>query len=197
MLCVANRRVLASLAQSTQCAYISQIIKQRCHETILTLLIDAFEISKQTHFFLTIHFNRVHCHQSLCFVVVFSVLNYKTKTMEPDQMNRPQSTIAKITNFFSGGNSNTSKTLLKWKISSEQEEWTNKAVDTLVKKLKKQPNGIKNIHEVLKSKSDTSICVTIPRSIDGRLQVNFMYKLRFDEWILSINWIIFINVQLK
>lgn len=101
--------------------------------------------------------------------------------MEPDQMNRPQSTIAKITNFFSGGNSNTSKTLLKWKISSEQEEWTNKAVDTLVKKLKKQPNGIKNIHEVLKSKSDTSICVTIPRSIDGRLQVNFMYKLRFDE----------------
>lgn len=91
-------------------------------------------------------------------------------------MNRPQSTIAKITNFFGGANSNASKTLLKWKQTKEQEEWANKAVDTLVKKLKKQPNGIKNIQEVLKSKSDTSICVTIPRSIDGRLQVKIICK---------------------
>lgn len=85
-------------------------------------------------------------------------------------MNRPQSTISRLTNLFSGANSNTSK-LLKFKQVGEPGEWAIKAVDTLVKKLKKQPNGIKNILEVLKSKSETSICVTIPRSIDGRLQV--------------------------
>lgn len=91
--------------------------------------------------------------------------------MEPDQMNRPQGAIAKITNFFGGANSNASKTLMKWKQSSEQEEWANKAVDTLVKKLKKKKDGIKDIQEVLKAKSATSKCVTIPRSVDGRLQV--------------------------
>lgn len=91
--------------------------------------------------------------------------------MEQDQTNRPQSTISRISNFFSGSNSNTNTKLLKFKQIGEPGEWAVKAVDTLVKKLKKQPNGIKNIMEVLKSKSENSICVTIPRSIDGRLQV--------------------------
>lgn len=91
--------------------------------------------------------------------------------MEPDPSNRPQSTISKITNFFSN-NSNTSKKLLGWKQSGEQEEWAAKAVDVLVKKLKRQKDGIKNITEVLKGRTENSICVTIPRSIDGRLQVS-------------------------
>lgn len=92
--------------------------------------------------------------------------------MEPDQSDgRPQGTIAKITNFFGGGNANASKTLLKWKQSGEREEWANKAVDTLVKKLKKKKDGIRDMQEVLKAKSANSICVTIPRSVDGRLQV--------------------------
>lgn len=97
-------------------------------------------------------------------------MNNQHQMNQQHQMSRPQSTLSKITNFFSGPSSNT-KTLLKWKQSSEQEEWANKAVDTLVRKLKKQTNGIKNITEVLKSRSENSICVTIPRSIDGRLQV--------------------------
>lgn len=91
--------------------------------------------------------------------------------MEPDQSHRPQSTIAKITNFFGGANSGASKTLLKWKQSAEQEEWANKAVDSLVKKLKRKKDGIKDIQEVLKAKTENSKCVTIPRSVDGRLQV--------------------------
>lgn len=91
--------------------------------------------------------------------------------MEIDHSERPPSTISRIANFFRG-NSSTSKTLSKWKQSGEQEEWSAKAVDTLIKKLKKQPNGIKNLQDALRTKSETSKCVTIPRSIDGRLQVN-------------------------
>lgn len=88
--------------------------------------------------------------------------------MDTDETSRP-STFARLTNIFTG-NSNT-KILLKWKQSGEQEEWANKAVETLVKKLRKENDGIKNLQNALQSKSDTSKCVTIPRSVDGRLQV--------------------------
>lgn len=109
--------------------------------------------------------------------------------METDQSEekpRPQSTMSKIANFFTGSNSTTSKTLLKWKQSKEHEEWVNRAVDTLVKKLKRQPNGIRNITEVLKARTENSICVTIPRSVDGRLQVSIVIEFnciryQFDD----------------
>lgn len=110
--------------------------------------------------------------------------------MEPDQSNRPQGTIAKITNFFGGANSSATKTLIKWKQSPEQEEWANKAVDTLVKKLKKKKDGIKDIQEVLKARTPASKCVTIPRSVDGRLQVNSS-----AEMILSHLWVNYRNVK--
>lgn len=123
--------------------------------------------------------------------------NCRTKTMDTDQTNRPQGALARITNFF-GVSSHPGKTLMKWKQSGEHDEWTNKAVDTLVKKLKKQPNGIKNITDVLKAKTEASICVTIPRSVDGRLQVsiyitdayfviNKSLNKRFDFIFISIN----------
>lgn len=98
--------------------------------------------------------------------------------MEIDHSERPQSTVKRIASFFRGSSS-TSKTLLKWKQSGEQEEWSAKAVDTLIKKLKKQPgDGIKNLEHALKTQSEQSHCVTIPRSIDGRLQVNLnQYKI--------------------
>lgn len=95
--------------------------------------------------------------------------------MEPDQSDRPQSTISKITNFFVGSNSNSNSNankLLKWYQSRERQEWRDKAVDALIKKLKKKKNGIKDLQDVLKAKTENSMCVTIPRSVDGRLQVN-------------------------
>lgn len=102
----------------------------------------------------------------IIFIFLFSV------TMDADQSDRPQSTMARITNFFVGSNSNANKSLLKWKQSGERQEWRDKAVDTLVKKLKKKKNGVKDMEDVLRAKTENSICVTIPRSVDGRLQVN-------------------------
>ena len=49
-----------------------------------------------------------------------------------------------------------------------------KAVDVLVKKLKKTPGSIEELERALSGTipiADTK-CVTIPRSLDGRLQVS-------------------------
>lgn len=81
----------------------------------------------------------------------------------------PQSTMSKIGNFFRG-NKNIVK-YIQWKQPAEREEWVNKAVDGLIKKLKKQPGAYQNLENALRTRSSTSECVTIPRTIDGRLQV--------------------------
>ena len=84
--------------------------------------------------------------------------------------------LAKMSSVFSSLLSYTSpqvKSLLKWKHPDEEEKWAEKAVDTLVKKLKKKPNALKDLEDALTSKNGHTMskCVTIPRSLDGRLQV--------------------------
>ncbi|XP_055300164.1 protein mothers against dpp-like [Sitodiplosis mosellana] len=84
-----------------------------------------------------------------------------------DSNGRPLSTFAKITKFFRGNPKQ-----MSWKQSDEKEDWANKAVDALVKKLKKQPHALEKLEQALASKNAQSDCVTIPRSMDGRLQVS-------------------------
>ena len=64
------------------------------------------------------------------------------------------------------------KRLLGWKQGDEEEKWAEKAVESLVKKLKKRPGAIENLEKALANPSEFSPCVTIPRSLDGRLQVS-------------------------
>ena len=54
------------------------------------------------------------------------------------------------------------------------EKWAEKAVDVLVKKLKKTPGAIEDLERALSGNVplDQTKCVTIPRSLDGRLQVS-------------------------
>jgi MAD (mothers against decapentaplegic) family protein 1/MAD (mothers-against-decapentaplegic) family protein 5 len=66
--------------------------------------------------------------------------------------------------------------LLWWKQGDEDAEWVEKAIISLVKKLKKQ-NGVAALRELEKALSLPNYvtkCVTIPiaRSLDGRLQVS-------------------------
>lgn len=63
------------------------------------------------------------------------------------------------------------KKLLGWKQGDEEEKWAEKAVDSLVKKLKKKKGAIEELERALSSPGQPSDCVTIPRSLDGRLQV--------------------------
>ena len=63
------------------------------------------------------------------------------------------------------------KRLLGWKQGDEEEKWAEKAVDALVKKLKKTKGAIEALEQALSCPGQPSKCVTIPRSLDGRLQV--------------------------
>ncbi|XP_073989237.1 mothers against decapentaplegic homolog 1 isoform X2 [Rhodnius prolixus] len=64
------------------------------------------------------------------------------------------------------------KKLLGWKQGDEEEKWAERAVDALVKKLKKKKGAIEDLERALSCPGQPSNCVTIPRSLDGRLQVS-------------------------
>ncbi len=64
------------------------------------------------------------------------------------------------------------KRLLGWKQGDEEEKWAEKAVDSLVKKLKKKKGALEALEKALSNPGEPSECVTIPRSLDGRLQVS-------------------------
>lgn len=64
------------------------------------------------------------------------------------------------------------KRLLGWKQGDEEEKWAENAVDSLVKKLKKRKGDLEELEKALSRPGEPSKCVTIPRSLDGRLQVS-------------------------
>ncbi|XP_060528509.1 protein mothers against dpp-like [Cylas formicarius] len=64
------------------------------------------------------------------------------------------------------------KKLLGWKQGDEEEQWAGKAIDSLVKKLKNRTGAIQELERALSAPGQPSKCVTIPRSLDGRLQVS-------------------------
>ena len=66
------------------------------------------------------------------------------------------------------------KRLLGWKQGDEEEKWAEKAVDSLVKKLKKKKGALEELEKALSRPGEPSKCVTIPRSLDGRLQVQIL-----------------------
>ena len=71
------------------------------------------------------------------------------------------------------------KRLLGWKkgeFRTEQDEkWSEKAVKSLVKKLRKC-NGLDDLEKAITTQDGGSKCVTIPRSLDSRLQVSGQYS---------------------
>ncbi|CAL8326009.1 unnamed protein product [Lota lota] len=62
--------------------------------------------------------------------------------------------------------------LLGWRQGEEEEKWAEKAVEALVKKLKKKKGAMEDLEKALSCPGQPSQCVTIPRSLDGRLQVS-------------------------
>lgn len=79
----------------------------------------------------------------------------------------PMSTLNSLFSFTSPA----VKKLLGWKQGDEEEKWAEKAVESLVKKLKKNKSGYEELVRALSFPGQPSKCVTIPRSLDGRLQV--------------------------
>ncbi|KAL7065466.1 hypothetical protein AAHC03_04472 [Spirometra sp. Aus1] len=83
-------------------------------------------------------------------------------------MSAPVSTLNSLFSFTSPA----VKRLLGWKQGDEEEKWAEKAVDSLVKKLKKKKGALEALEKALSNPGEPSECVTIPRSLDGRLQVS-------------------------
>ncbi|XP_052096426.1 mothers against decapentaplegic homolog 3-like isoform X1 [Mytilus californianus] len=66
------------------------------------------------------------------------------------------------------------KRLLGWKkgdSSERDDKWSEKAVKSLVKKLKKT-GGLDELEKAITRQDESTKCITIPRSLDGRLQVS-------------------------
>ncbi|XP_038841626.1 mothers against decapentaplegic homolog 3-like, partial [Salvelinus namaycush] len=67
------------------------------------------------------------------------------------------------------------KRLLGWKrgeqIHGQEEKWCEKAVKSLVKKLKKT-GQLDELEKAITTQNINTKCITIPRSLDGRLQVS-------------------------
>ncbi|TGZ60766.1 hypothetical protein CRM22_008364 [Opisthorchis felineus] len=61
---------------------------------------------------------------------------------------------------------------LGWKQGDEEGRWAHKAIETLVKKLKKRKGVLETLQYALTHPNEPSECVTIPRSLDGRIQVS-------------------------
>ncbi|KAJ7407058.1 mothers against decapentaplegic 1-like protein [Willisornis vidua] len=78
------------------------------------------------------------------------------------------------------------KRLLGWKQGDEEEKWAKKAVDVLVKKLKKKRSAMEELEKALSCPGQPSSCVTIPHSLDSRLQVlhwkGFLHVIYCRVW---------------
>ena len=73
------------------------------------------------------------------------------------------------------------KKLLGWKQGDEEEKWAEKAVDSLVKKLKKRKGAIEELEKAMRCPGQPRKSVTIPRSLDGRLQVTNNIIQKFQK----------------
>lgn len=63
------------------------------------------------------------------------------------------------------------KRLLSFKKGEVEDKWSEKAVKSLVKKLKKS-GGLDELETAVTTEDCNTRCITIPRSLDGRLQVS-------------------------
>ena len=78
---------------------------------------------------------------------------------------------------------------LNWKQGDEEDTWRNKAVETLIKKLKRQPNEqYSALQLVLNKKSEDTPCITLSRSQDGRLQVSHRKMLPHVMYCRIFRW---------
>lgn len=78
---------------------------------------------------------------------------------------------------------------LNWKQGDEEDTWRNKAVEALIKKLKRQPNEqYSNLQLVLNRKTEDTPCITLNRSQDGRLQVSHRKMLPHVMYCRIFRW---------
>lgn len=111
------------------------------------------------------------------FTPIFVAYYHKIRKMDTDDVETSSSSAMSSLNSLFSFTSPAVKKLLGWKQGDEEEKWAEKAVDSLVKKLKKRKGAIEELERALSCPGQASKCVTIPRSLDGRLQVRFLINI--------------------
>lgn len=102
----------------------------------------------------------------------------------PQQSNRPGvgGVMSSLSNMFSFPSPRVKK-LLNWKQGDEDDKWAQTAVEILVKRIQKCKgkevgrSEMEHLEMALAHPEQPSRCVTIPRSMDGRIQVNIQFKI--------------------
>ena len=61
---------------------------------------------------------------------------------------------------------------MAWKQGNEDDNWAEKAIEWLIKKLKKRQGDLEELEKALSNPGTKTKCITIPRSLDGFLQVS-------------------------
>lgn len=110
-----------------------------------------------------------------------SAYYHKIRRMDTDDVETSTSSTMSSLNSLFSFTSPAVKKLLGWKQGDEEEKWAEKAVDSLVKKLKKRKGAIEELERALSCPGQPSKCVTIPRSLDGRLQVKTSKALSLSD----------------
>lgn len=78
---------------------------------------------------------------------------------------------------------------LNWKQGDEEDTWRNKALEVLVKKLKRGPDEqYSKLQLVLQQKSEDTPCITLNKSQDGRLQVSHRKMLPHVMYCRIFRW---------
>ncbi|CAB3402059.1 unnamed protein product [Caenorhabditis bovis] len=79
---------------------------------------------------------------------------------------------------------------LRWKQGDEDENWAKKAIDQLMKKLMKHnKQALDNLEFALQCQGrQKTECVTIPRSLDGRLQISHRKALPHVIYCRVYRW---------
>lgn len=86
-------------------------------------------------------------------------------------------------------NNNLVKRILNWKQGDEEDSWSNRALETLIKKLKKQSSeDFHNFQLALTRKCEETPCVPLAKSQDGRLQVSHRKMLPQVMYCRIFRW---------
>lgn len=78
--------------------------------------------------------------------------------------------------------------LTAWKKTDDDEDFVDKAIDSLYKKLKTKSGAIEDLQFAINNPHLASKCVTIPRSLDGRLQVSHRKGLPHVIYCRIFRW---------
>jgi MH1 domain len=104
-----------------------------------------------------------------------------------------------ISNFFQNISTPAVRRLLPlgWKQGDEEDKWAEKAIESLVKKLKKRKGAIEELEKALSHPNEPTKCVTIPRSLDGIVLLAHLVFVHIGVVVICCSYLVFLTGRLQ